>query len=585
MAGHAEGTPQEGSPGDRLSRLIAAGDVTALFQPIVDVERGTIAGRETLARPGPSSGYSNAGELFEEAEELGRLWELEAVTRSKSIAASREWSDGSQLFLNTTPQVLSDPRFPGELVTLVRGTPGLNPGRIVIEVTERSDQHYTEALVQQVTVLKSQGFEIAIDDVGAGTSGLNRIMALKPRWLKLDRDLVENIHLDRAKQNLIRFFLHFARMSSVKVIAEGIEKREELGALIDLGVRYAQGYLLARPGSREVGLEPELLAWVSERQAARRSASFADPRRTPVSRWSRQVLCVDGRMSVSDAAAMMLRDARAVGAAVTESGRYVGWCGRDELLRSAGDGRSGLPVGFIAHKESPLVSTETPVTEALEIAAAREDRAASEPLVLGEQGVVSGIATVGELLAAAAAIARDVQDRTAPVTGLPARVRADEHVASLIAEAKSRPGRSGDAAVVDIRNFAAFNAVVGYELGDQLLQRVVALLRTEVVRGEAGVFLAHLESDRFLLTAPSGVLAGRLRGMLETFDVTGETERPGEGSGRGGVGLRAVLVPDAFAGAETPADVYRAARDARGTDEGEGSRLIVAGIQRARLSA
>lgn len=585
MSRHLGGQSTGDSRGDRLSRLIEAQDVTALFQPIVDVERGTIAGRETLARPGATSGYSNAGELFEEAEELGRLWELEAVTRSKSIAASSEWSDGSQLFLNTTPQVLSDPRFPGELLSRVRATAGLHPGRIVIEVTERSDQHYTEALIQQVTVLKSQGFEIAIDDVGAGTSGLNRIMALKPRWLKLDRDLVENIHLDRAKQNLIRFFLHFARMSSVKVIAEGIEKREELGALIDLGVRYAQGYLLARPGGRDAGLDPELVSWVSERHAARRSASFADPRRTPVSRWSRQTVCVDGRMSVSDAAAMMLRDGRAAGVAVMDSGRYSGWCGRDELLRSAGDGRSRLPVSFIAHKESPLVSPETPVTEALEIAAAREDRAASEPLVLGEHGTVSGIATVGELLAAAASIARDVQDRTAPVTGLPARVRADEHVASLIAEARNRPGRAGEAAVVDIRNFADFNAVVGYELGDQLLQRVVALLRSEVVRGDDGIFLAHIENDRFLVTAPSGVLAGRLRGMLETFDMTGVAERPGEGAGRGGVGLRAVLVPDAFSGAETPADVYRAAKEARGTDEGEGSRLIVAGIPRARLSA
>jgi len=136
-----------------------------------------------------------------------------------------------------------------------------------------------------------------------------------------------------------------------------------------------------------------------------------------------------------------------------------------------------------------------------------------------------------------------------------------------------------ECALVDIRNLGHYNGVYGYDLGDQLLKRLVALLQTEVVGPDEGVFLAHLGDDRFLVTAPAGRLESRLRQVIHRFDASLVTVS-GDGGGPanaitgaetdrleslattfvrrpGGVSLRAVLVRDAFESVASPRDLYR----------------------------
>ncbi|MEK6703038.1 MAG: EAL domain-containing protein [Planctomycetota bacterium] len=567
------GTP---ASDDRLSRLIASGGVEAVFQPIVNLERATIAGRETLSRPSKDSGYANASELFDDGEKKGRLWDLEMLTRGQSFTAALDWPSEAQLFLNTTPQVMADPRFVGQLVESVRSTPGLTPGRIVIEITERCESRYDEDLVRQVSLLKSFGFEIAVDDVGAGTSGLNRIMALRPRWLKLDRELVADVQLDRTRQNLIRFLLHFARMSGVRVIAEGIERQEELAALLDLGVVYGQGFYLARPGPRSLQLAPGLVEWLKSRRVNAEATRARDPRQTPIKRYSRPGMIVASGMTAIDVASLLLREPREPGVVATEGDRFVGWCPRDQVLRAAGDGRSHQPVGFLVHPDASIVDPETSICSALEFGCSRDERSAGDPLVLGDVSGVVGIATVSDLLQAAATLSREVQSRTAPVTGLPTRVRADEHIGLLIR--RSRPDSTTvrppayDAAVVDIRCFADFNAVFGFELGDLLLQRLVSLIQSEVAGDDHENFVAHLGDDRFLITARSGVLHERLHRLALAFDSAAANSggRHGEtllaGVDAPWATLRIVSIPNAFAGIESPRDLFQLADTARETE-------------------
>ncbi len=570
------GSPAVPASADRLLRLIASEGVEAVFQPIVNLERATIAGRETLSRPAKGSGYANASELFDDGEKMGRLWDLELLTRRQSFAAALDWPSEAQLFLNTTPQVMADPRFVGELVQSVRSTPGLTPGRIVIEITERCESRYDDDLVRQVSLLKSFGFEIAVDDVGAGTSGLNRIMALRPRWLKLDRELVVDIQLDRTRQNLIRFLLHFARMSGVRVIAEGIEREEELASLMDLGVVYGQGFFLARPGVRSLQLAPPLVEWLKSRRVNGEATRSRDPRQTPIKRYSRPGMVVASGMCAIDVASLLLREPREPGVVATDGERFVGWCPRDQVLRAAGDGRSHQPVGFLVHPDASIVDPDTSICVALELGCARDERSAGDPLVLGDAGGVVGIATVGDLLQAAATLSREVQSRTAPVTGLPTRVRADEHIGLLIR--RSRPDSttirppSYDAAVVDIRCFADFNAVFGFDLGDQLLQRLVSLIQSEVAGDDHENFVAHLGDDRFLITARSGVLFDRLNRLALAFDSAAANSggRRGEtllaGVDAPWATLRIVVILNAFAGIESPRDLFQLADIARGSE-------------------
>lgn len=524
---------------EKIEATLKSGGLQAAFQPIVDLRRGEIAGFETLTRLAPGSAFTNPGELFDAAEKSGTLWDLETRTRAVSLEAAIQWPSGTKLFLNTTPQVFSDSRFSHAITTLVRNTPGLTPSRVVLEITERSDQQHIDGLDEQVRLVKAAGFEVAIDDVGAGTSGLNRIMALRPHWLKLDRELIEGIHRDRVRQNLIRFFLRFATLSGVKLIAEGIEQNEELATLMDLGVVYAQGYLLGRPGARDQTLAPEVVRFIQQQKLGGPLGQQPDRRAATVGRFIRPVLSVDAKRRVSDVAASVIRDLHVTGVVVVDGPRTVGWCDREAILRGAADSRSGQQIGFLVEPGVPTAGPETTIPDALELASSREERHMGTPLIVADESGVRGAVSIGDLMHAAADLTRDVQLRIAPLTGLPGRVLADEHLSKLLRNAPVPPGadqgtlrlsRCHDVALIDIRDFSRYNERMGYELGDELLRRVVETFRrvAEPVRDE--VYFAHLGDDRFLATAPSGLLEQILRDLGAEFDRA-ETEIAAEAGG------------------------------------------------------
>ena len=308
----------------RVRRLIEQGLVAPAYQPILDVQRLEVAGREALARPTEASGFRHPGELFDEAERVGLVWEAEQATREVAVAGFAGSRDGSRLFVNASPAVIADERLKVDLLRALSRAPGLSPSRVVVEITERSAGCYTDVIVSRAEELRAAGFEIAVDDVGAGTSGLNRIMAIRPDWIKLDHDLITGIDADRNKRNLVKFLVSFGRLSGVRVLAEGIERREELSALLDLGVRYVQGFYIARPGEVDKAVDPAVLTWLATRQEELALGRLSDPRRVPLSRFARKAAVLEASAKVSEAATELLRD-RTCRGFVLVSGTRVPW--------------------------------------------------------------------------------------------------------------------------------------------------------------------------------------------------------------------------------------------------------------------
>ncbi|MCH9057063.1 MAG: EAL domain-containing protein [Planctomycetes bacterium] len=257
----------------RLRTTIAGGCIESVFQPIVELREGRTFGLEALSRPLGGCAFSNAGELFEAAEQLGMLWPLERLTRAVTLGGLAGWPSGVRLFLNCSPSVIMDDRFMSEISAALRVTPELSPADIVLEITERCAGGLLPGLPERVQSLRARGFDIAIDDVGAGASGLNQISSIRPNWLKLDRLLMADIDTDRFRQSLVAAIVRFAHENGIRVVAEGIERPEELETVTDLGVGYAQGYLLGRPGPLAAGAVDGLKArnpWRDDWDPARR---------------------------------------------------------------------------------------------------------------------------------------------------------------------------------------------------------------------------------------------------------------------------------------------------------------------------
>jgi len=567
--------------------LIASRNVAPVFQPIVDLETGTISAFEALTRPGPGSGFSDVSELFSRAAQCGLLWELEEVTRNASIMATTSWPEGVRLFFNCTPQVFADGRFRASLAKdmALEGAP--RPGRIVLEVTEISDQQHIEGLQEQVRELRREGVEVAIDDVGAGTSGLNRIMHLRPNWLKLDRELIKGINFDSYKQNFVKFFVHFARLSNVNIVAEGIETREELATLATLGIRYGQGYYLGRPATRAQSSSHEFAQQVRDRWAEVEPVATLGAGATPMRR-----LCVTASVAQSDTAiatvaGLLLRRQDMPGVVVLDGRRFIGWCPRAHLLSETqlSGGRRGI--GTIVKHGVCTVSPDATVPDALRVASVRDPSQLSEPLVVADSGEIVGIVRMPDLLSFAAA---EAQAGRMPLTGLPGRGRADQHLTILVHEG-ARAGvdeatSQGDAAFIDIRRFSDYNGAYGYELGDRLIRELASLLRIIVVQDEPGIFLAHLGDDRFMLTAPPGILGQRLRAAADEFDRTyapGTLHKTPEGDAAASplyqrlrailpdaaISLRVLFIPDAMLRIHHPRELYQIEEQLRARSRGE----------------
>lgn len=221
-------------------RSIPPAALGVAFQPIVDLSARSIFAVEMLARCSAPT-YPNPSILFEQAELQGVTGRLGRMVREVGF----QQAPAHALFVNLHPHELSE-RW------IVRPDDPMNffEHGLYLEITESATLDYFDlcrgAMRELCTRLNAK---LVVDDFGAGHSNLLRIAELEPSVVKVDRQLVQEVHAHRAKQVILRHVVTLCTELGATVVAEGIETRDELSAVIDCGVHYGQGYLLARPGN------------------------------------------------------------------------------------------------------------------------------------------------------------------------------------------------------------------------------------------------------------------------------------------------------------------------------------------------
>ena len=233
-----------------LQEAINRRDFTAVFQPVFVLASGEMMGMEALSRGPKGSEFEGGETLFSLADRTELLAPLERVCRDISLetaAAATAATGPGLLFLNLSPAAASDPEFLGPRFREQVESLGLKPESIVLEITERTYVVYESLFREVLSRFREQNFKIAVDDVGTGYSSLSSLAEIAPDYLKFDHVFVRDIDRRPIKQDLLEALLSFARKMNTRVIAEGIETRDELEALRGLGVELGQGFLLASP--------------------------------------------------------------------------------------------------------------------------------------------------------------------------------------------------------------------------------------------------------------------------------------------------------------------------------------------------
>jgi EAL domain-containing protein (putative c-di-GMP-specific phosphodiesterase class I) len=249
MLGSSRGTS------DERARLEASFDgalrtLWMAYQPIVRAADGSLFGYEALLRCDEPT-LPNPRAVLDAAERLEKLRVLGRAIRQSAAAPVEGNLGAGKLFVNVHARDLLDPALTSPDAPLSKIA-----NRVVLEITERASLEEIQDTQRRVARLREMGFQIAIDDLGAGYAGLTSFALLEPEIVKLDMSLVRSVHQQSTKQKLIRSITALCKDMGMMVVGEGVETVEERDTLLELGCELLQGYLFARPAKAFPALRP-----------------------------------------------------------------------------------------------------------------------------------------------------------------------------------------------------------------------------------------------------------------------------------------------------------------------------------------
>lgn len=204
----------------------------------------TKVGIELLLR----SNLGNPDFIFGEAKRVNRLYELEtkSIIKLLNTYTSKKSKIVDHLFINLYPSTILHPNFP-DFIRKVSNQFPQTANRITFEVIESEKVDNIPLLKENIQLMKSLNYWIAIDDVGKGWSSLNIIIEIEPHYIKLDHYFSINLSKSALKQKMIESLLDYAQFSNAKVVLEGVEQENDLSIAKELGIPLCQGYFLEKP--------------------------------------------------------------------------------------------------------------------------------------------------------------------------------------------------------------------------------------------------------------------------------------------------------------------------------------------------
>lgn len=241
-----------------LLDLLAAERITSHFQPIVYTsDTSKIFAQEALLRGFDKEGnLIFPGRIFSQAESAGMVFQLDALARTCAIREASHHGIKELIFINFSPTSVYDPTTCLRMTVRAIDEAGIPHDNIVFEVAESEQPPDLAHLIKILKFYQEAGFLIALDDFGAGYSNLNLIHQLRPDFVKLDMDLIRNVHQDSYKALITEKLLEIANHLNIRTVAEGVESLEELQWVGERGATFVQGYLIAKPTAPPVTTTP-----------------------------------------------------------------------------------------------------------------------------------------------------------------------------------------------------------------------------------------------------------------------------------------------------------------------------------------
>jgi diguanylate cyclase (GGDEF)-like protein len=503
---------------DAVRDIVERQLITSHFQPILDLHHGTVMAWEVLSR-GPAA-LSSPTEIFASAEKQGLLSQLERVCRGvalRTIAAFPSSLRSRSFFINVSPNVIGDPRLlNGHMQEELAGL-GLDQRNFVIEITERESITDYAAFERQIRHYVEHGFRIALDDLGAGHSGLVTLVTCSPHFMKLDMTLSRDIHRHAYKQHLVKSLTAFAASVDAALIAEGVESWEELETLARLGVRYAQGFLFARPAP--VPGEPSDETRIELRRIMRQfNYREADLNETVGPLVIRCATIREREKRGEDVDRIFRHQPTLDHLTILRGERPVGLVTRQHYYT-----KTGGPVGYhlfqwkhaeeLARRAPLIVEDSINVTALAKLAMERPPDELYDPVIVTDAtGALIGTVTIRQLINRSTALEVQSAQGSSPLTGLPGNRSIERWILNVLEQPEAC------VLYADLDRFKEFNDCYGFLQGDEMIRCLARVLSRALPGVGPEARLGHIGGDDFVIVSPTAVEAGRVAALCEQFD-------------------------------------------------------------------
>lgn len=505
---------------DEFEHIVKQKNIRTVFQPIVSLVDAQIIGYEALSRGPSGSPLESPRELFGIAQQLDMVWELELLCRTLALERAAGILSESILFLNVDPNVIKDEAFKKGFTREILKGYGLSPQNLIFEITEKTAIEDFKNFRSILDHYKSQGYKIAIDDTGAGYSGLTLLAETHPQYIKIDMDLVRNIDKDSLKQALMKTFHQFSMETGIKIIAEGIETLDELNCLIDIGVEFGQGYLLQRPSEGFLCLSPNIKEAILGRNKQKRRFYSNTPRFISIGEIMRQAPPIQATTTGAEVNDIFKHNPNLQGLAVTNGGKPVGLLMREHFFAQVANPYGTAifmkrPVTLLMDPHPLIVDYDTPLDQVSRLSTNRHEDHLYDYIIVTKNERYCGIVTVKDLLERTTQIELNMAKHCNPLTGLPGNMIIEENLKIIIED-----NVPFAVLYIDIDNFKEYNDVYGFENGDKALLMTADVINTALNDKKiSNSFVGHIGGDDFIAIIYDTEYAEAIcRRIIELFD-------------------------------------------------------------------
>ncbi|RAO75510.1 EAL domain-containing protein [Dyella jiangningensis] len=502
-----------------LERALAAGSLTPVFQPVVRVDTLEVVAHEGLSRCAFMPGNFSILDLLDLARMEGRLAEVElhaARTICHTFAAQAE--TGRLLVNLSAHAILQDAMRPDDVLFALTAS-GLDPARVTIEVTERDAVENPARLAHALGYLRAHGMRIALDDFGNGHSNFEMWNEIHPDVVKIDRYLIHGISHSAGRLAIVRALCQVAESLGTDLVGEGVEDPADLRVLRDLGIPFAQGFLIGRPQSEtvnEASAEAKLLLRTHAVSVPPRPRGPVTQRPTQVSHLLIEAPAVNPRQTNEEVMALFVDYPELHAVAVVKDGHPIGLINR-RLVNE----RMAQPFAreLLARKSctalmnsAPLVCDEHRSLESLsDVLRGEDQRYLADGFIVTSRGHYRGLGTGEALVRRVSELRIEAARHANPLTFLPGNIPTTEHLERLL-----QGGERIAVVHVDLTDFKPFNDHYGYSRGDEMIRLLSGLLAEHV--DPALDFIGHIGGDDFVVLFQSEDWQARCERVIDAFN-------------------------------------------------------------------